>query len=77
MPPDDIASGGFLSGLPDGIVTQNHKQGEQTEMYFDYITDEQLKRDVRELKVFKNIKYSTIAERLGIKYKSFSNWMNG
>jgi len=46
-------------------------------MYFDYITDEQLKRDVRELKVFKNIKYSTIAERLGIKYKSFSNWMNG
>lgn len=36
-----------------------------------------LRTKVKYLKVFKNIQYQDIAKSIGIKPKSFYNWLNG
>lgn len=39
--------------------------------------DNTLRQEVKLLKVYKNISYRQLAEQLGIKTKSFYNWLHG
>lgn len=39
--------------------------------------DNTLRQEVKLLKVYKNVSYRQLAEQLGIKTKSFYNWLHG
>lgn len=39
--------------------------------------DNRLRQEVKLLKVYKNVSYKQLAEDLGIKTKSFYNWLHG
>ena len=39
--------------------------------------DDTLRQQVRLLKVYKNISYKDVAQKLGIKTKSLYNWLHG
>lgn len=39
--------------------------------------DDTLRQNVRLLKVYKNVSYKDIAQRLGIRTNSFYNWLRG
>lgn len=39
--------------------------------------DNKLRQEVKLIKVYQNVSYKTLAEQLGIKTKSFYNWLHG
>lgn len=39
--------------------------------------DDTLREKVKLLKVYKNVSYKTIAQKLGVKTKSLYNWLHG
>ena len=39
--------------------------------------DNKLRQEVKLIKVYYNVSYKTLAEQLGIKTKSFYNWLHG